>query len=187
MELIFNKWANILLKPKEAFKEEKGKAGSDFVRSLINIEVSAAVIGFLYLLYLFTRGYPSSSFDLLFIIAPFILFPIQLFVISGIYFAVARILGGKGDFIVQTYMFSLLLSLIMSSIILFLIPIIGFIVVISLVLYSLYLVIIMLMEVHEFDSLKALMTLLIASIAPLTIIGIFIIAVLFFLRGKNRI
>ena len=129
------------------------------------------------------------------VVISIILSLIELFIRSLILFSISKLLGGLGDFITQTYMMSIIQA---SSIIIYLLiafPLFliyalgdvsniltsaeGIVEVVTLIaslimgFYYLYITIVMLEEVHEFGTLKSILTLVI-SIA-IIVVGVIII------------
>jgi hypothetical protein len=157
----FNMWMEVLQKPKDVFKAQKGKG--DIGAGVMNFAIAYLIVGVIQAILLFAApGLAVSAF-----IGTLIGGIIGSFIGVGIFYIVAMLLGGKGSFGDMYYLLSLFVGPIA---ILGLIPSVGFLA----SLYGLYLLTLAIMEVHGFDTLKAVLVWLI----PAIVVGV-LVAVVF--------
>lgn len=106
--------------------------------------------------------------------------PLRIFFSVGIYYLIAKLFKGKGEFLTQLYstlLFFVPLNII--ALLLMLIPFVGWVLAFALSIYSIILYIFMLMAVHQFSGRKATLVYFIPSIVGIIIV--IAIAVLLFL------
>jgi len=190
--LKFNLWIDSLTKPIQTFKKEKNNA--NLFEGMMHIAIAGLITGFLSgLKMLFestflgmlgsTYGGLGSLglFGAIGFIASIILTPIFSVIIwlivSGILYIFAMMLGGKGSYTTQSYLYAIYLAPLNVIVGVFsLIPFVGGIIAILPMLYGLYLLTLVLKETHQYTLGKAVLTWAIPVII-LTII-LFILAVI---------
>jgi hypothetical protein len=170
-------WIDSLLYPEDTFRAE-----SDNV-SLRETLKHGAIAGFIYggitglLFEIFPHIHATDPFiefikDAVgnyFLLASIALFPLislsLLFFISSILFISARILKKDyGDFLTQThFLSSLIAALIMFSLLRFIVPFIGHLMVLFIFIYSLKPLIIALKQTHQYETKDALSTIALSS------------------------
>lgn len=173
-------WKGALMKPKETFAAAKGKA--DFGEALKMIAVGGvvggALMGIAVMMYASLLGGMFGGFlgvamgaafgaasIVMFIIMGVVGGIIGSIVISYILVYVGKMMGGKGNFNQQLYLLALVqapAAIIMG--VLFLIPLLGFVLVGLFGLYCIYLEVLAISEAQGLDLLKAFVTLIIAAI-----------------------
>lgn len=189
----FKTWVSAYFRPVDVFNAEKKKAeGMEIAKTFASIGlISAIVVAIVTILSVaFNLGSMAGlAFGLgelaVAIIAALILYPIIMtiigFILSGIYFVIAKLLGGKGEYMEQTLGIALITGgyiLLMAPLqILSLIPIIGvvFSVVILIIgLYSLYSQYRLVKEVHGLSSFRAALVIII-PVAVLFLLALVVI------------
>lgn len=186
-------------------KQYKGKG--DLKESLINYLIGSAIISaavfilYLVLILLFagmfeaiiaTSGVDMDtgiSFIMAVIIAAaiaiasFILTPIMGYITQGIYWVIAKVLGGNGTYTEQTFFGSMLsgaFAIITPAIIVIsFIPCLGTLISLAIVIYELYLAYRIIKTVHKLDELRAAVVVilpLLAAVAIYVLIYIFTLA-----------
>jgi hypothetical protein len=103
-------WALAFFFPEEAFRYAKTKASySQAIRNYLVPGLVIIVIGVILLTYNLTKGAPASLFieGIIILIVSSVSMVISSFILSAIIFVISLILGGKGRFVVQTYLLSL--------------------------------------------------------------------------------
>ncbi len=187
-------WKNALTTPKETLSGEKKNAS--FPSAIKNLAIGGALGGIIFTLFIVMMGaiaigmnigvpknFGLSSLGLIGILGGAVYFFMFSLLLTGfaliancINFIVAKILGGKGTFSEQFYLYTIFVSPLFV-IVLFplLIPIIGllFIWLVGLLAaaYATYLVFLSVKEVHQFEDWKSG---LIAAISILLAIGLLI-------------
>jgi len=168
----FKTWLDALIYPKETFKAEKERASLG--DALDNIAVAGLIVGIVFGL---ISGLLLGLFGFVIGIIAFLIIVIILFLFESlVFFIMAKILGGKGDFSTHTYLISLITSPLVVLSLVGLIPIMGWILYILIALDSLYPLTISLRESHGFSTARAILTWLIPSIVLILILwqlGIF--------------
>ncbi|RLI86204.1 MAG: hypothetical protein DRO76_04315 [Candidatus Altiarchaeales archaeon] len=153
----FKTWLDALIYPKETFRAEKERASLG--DALNNIAVAGLIAGIVFGL---ISGLLLGLFGFVIGIIAFPIIVIISFLFESlIFFIMAKILGGKGDFSTQTYLISLLTAPLVVLSLVGLIPIMGWVLYIPIVLYSLYPLTIALRESHGFSTARANLTWLI--------------------------
>ncbi len=166
----FKTWLDALIYPKETFRAEK--EGASLGDALNNIAVAGLIAGIVFGL---ISGLLLGLFGFVIGIITFPIIVIISFLFESlIFFILAKILGGKGDFSTQTYLISLFTAPLVVLSLVGLIPIMGWVLYIPIVLYSLYPLTIALRESHGFSTARANLTWLI----PRLIIGLIIVLLL---------
>ncbi|MBN2203212.1 MAG: YIP1 family protein [Candidatus Aenigmarchaeota archaeon] len=151
-------WKEVLTKPKETFKKERKNA------SLGNAAKNFFVASIISALMVLVSSYTNPEMSVLpefweYMIV--LLIPISVlasFAMSGIYYVIARLLDGKGNYATQTWLMSVYtvpITLISS-----LITLIPYVDLLSIFvgLYSLYLLTLSFKETHKFNTGRAIMT-----------------------------
>ncbi len=172
----FKNWLNAIIYPKSTFGSLIEKEKASLVEAVKNVAVSGLIMGVIVgIIYAFlgiamiganggssTTGAIGGSILLFFALLMVVILPViyilDLFICSAAYFVIAKILGGKGDFKTQTYFISLILAPLLILSLFGIIPLIGFIFLILISVYSIYLMIIAIRETHEFSTLRAAIT-----------------------------
>jgi hypothetical protein len=182
--LNFNVWMEALKNPIQTFKKEKKNA--DLTEGAKNIALAGLITGlisglvFLVVGSIYSMANPYAmgligipAFVAILIVSP-IVSVIGWLISSGIYYLIARLLGGRGDYKTQSYLIALY-SAPMGIVItvLNLVPILGSILSLLGAIYSLYLLTLSLKETHGFSTGKAVLTWLI----PFLVIAVIAIAV----------
>ncbi len=182
-------WTKVLTKPRETFRIQARKA--DYAAAVKHIGVAGIIQGVLTGL-LLTLGLSAAgslvgaqygmfgaSLGLLSIIGLAIFVPIMaiigLFIGSGIFYIVARVLGGNGSYQTQTYLMAIYMAPLNLIGILAMIPFVGILVSLAVAIYSLYLLTLALKETHKFTTGKAVLTWLI----PVIILAVLVLLVMF--------
>jgi hypothetical protein len=167
------------------------KAEADLGKAIMLLLQAGLISGLALAIYFFAYG--TSSFLLLFsllgisplfggaglflailIITP-LLSIIGHLIMGGVVFVSAKLLGGKGTFTQQFYLYSLPLSVIMVLNILSIIPCIGGLLSIVIGIYSLYVEIIVVRDVHQLTTIRAA----VATLAvPLLVFAILMVVVM---------
>ncbi|MEM4634043.1 MAG: hypothetical protein QW275_02715 [Candidatus Anstonellaceae archaeon] len=172
-------------RPADVLKVERGK--KTITDSSKNFAFYGFLLGLVYAPLLAFQAI-GISFELAIITAiiALLLYPV-LFIIMGllmsaIFFAVAKILGGKGAFSDQTYIFSLIEGAIvlfnLPLMLLMQIPVIGWIFYlpsIAINLYGIYSIYRLMKEVHELSTLKSIIVVIVPFILLFLAIAIFFI------------
>jgi len=197
---IFEKWINVLIKPKEVFAEEKANASLGkaikiiFVAGIITgiFQVIASFILFAFFETTFHRA--ISSYDTFFgralslpeyltlSFVSSIIFALIFFLIgSGMYYIFAKLLKGKGNFTTQTYLVALVSAPCMVIVAAInIIPFMGMILSLFVGIYELYLLTLALREVHQYSTGRAILSWLIPAIV-LVVIAFVILIMGFFI------
>jgi len=180
-------WGSLIRDPKGAFEKEKGKGGlGDAFRIVLAVSLvysllmGAAVLGTMMFLKLPDAPMWASGVFLFSLICGVLMF----FVSSWIYYAVAKLLGGTGDYGSQTYLLSLIMPV--STVLSLVGGIVGFVVAmlccfgsaislaVSILIFYLYAVVISVE--HKLDMVKAAVVIVI----PAIVIGILIAGLVMF-------
>ncbi len=123
--------------------------------------------------YLLTPAYAQAS-ALSNSLTQMIYVPIGIFLSTGIYYLIAKAFKGRGEFLTQLYTTLLfLIPLNTVTLLLFLIPFVGWVLAFALGIYSIFLYIYMLMAVHRLSGGKATLVYFIPVIAAFILIAIF--------------
>ncbi len=167
----FGLWISALKDPRTTFAKEKTNAS--LTEALKNIVVAGFILGVLSaILILVSTTAAAGGFGAVFggIAALFIIFVLPvlmlvlLLILSGIYWIIAKVLGGKGKYETQTYIISLFLaplmiiSILSNVMILLSLDFVGQIISTLIFLYFVYLLILTFKEVHEYGLGKAIAT-----------------------------
>jgi hypothetical protein len=158
-----------LTKPIPTFKKEKKNA--NLVEGAMHVAVAGVITGFLSGLFALIFGsaiastfFPMASgvIGVAAFLAALILTPIvsviAWLISSGIYYIVAMLLGGKGNYVTQSYLIAIYSApLSVISVVLSLIPIVGPFIAIIPGLYALYLLTMSLKEAHGFTTGRAVL------------------------------
>jgi hypothetical protein len=163
------------LKPWEKVKETKGS----ILEGIIYAEIGALVA--VLLLWLFSGTISVTS--ILLYLAVVLLTPIGLLIFSGICYIIAKLLGGKGDFGLQTFRFSYFSypTMILYLVIFYLLSKINLLVVLYLLLtglWSLVIAFFIIKETHQLSGLRAavVIAICVTVYAILYVILIFLIS-----------
>lgn len=167
VDIPINLWIPALTKPKETFSKAK-KSKVSLVDALIIMALCGAIEGLV--VGLFTGA--GLIWGLIIGLVAALLFS---FVGTGLFWLMAKLLGGKGEFTRQYYLYSLFGAPIAIASILGILPVIGQVISILLSLYSLYPLTISIREIHGFDTLKAVLSWLVPGIILLVIAVIMIL------------
>lgn len=168
-------WIPALTKPGETFSKLKGKA------SLVDAVIVMAVVGLISGILMGLLAGPVG------IIGGAIGGAIGAVIMSlvgvGVVWLIAKLLGGKGEFTQQYYVFTLFWAPItLINGVLGLVPVIGSLVSGLLSLYALYPLTLSIKQVHKLDTLKAVLAWLIPGIV-LAIIAVIVGAALAAMLG----
>ena len=184
----FKTWLDALIYPKETFRAEKERASlGDAIK---NVGLAGLICGVIFgLLFGLFGGlsFGDITFLIIALMLSIIVFPIVIIISllfeSLIFFILAKILGGGGDFSTQTYLISLFTApLVIISLVQF-IPVIGWILGILIMLYSLYPLTIALRESHGFSIARAILTWLIPYIVLILILILLIVPIVLWQLG----
>jgi len=183
--LDFNLWIDSLTKPVPTFKKQKKKA--KLGEGALHIAVAGLITGFITGLYnMFFGSAIASQFSPfaspfvgpIAFLASLILTPILVvigwLIVSGILYIFALLLGGKGSYTTQSYLYAIYsapLSIVSS--ILMLIPFAGPFLAFIVMIYGLYLLTMALKEAHNYTTGRALLTWLI----PVGIIVVILVVI----------
>jgi hypothetical protein len=158
-------WKNVLLSPKKTFKKEKKKSnlglGAKYI--LIAGAITGIIVGIV-------------SLNPIILLTSIILYPLinllSWLIGSGINFVFARILGGKGDYMKQSYLIALYSApLSIISTIIFIIPTVGIWLSFLIAIYGFYLLTFALKEAHSYSTGRAIMTWLLPFIIVVAIVA----------------
>ena len=166
----FNLWIDSLTKPIPTFKKEKKKA--NLGEGALHMAVAGLITGFITGLYeMFFGSIFASQFlpiasplaGPMIFLASLIITPIIAviwwLIVSGILYIFALLLGGKGSYATQSYLYAIYSApLGIISSILLLIPLAGWLLSFILMIYGLYLLTMALKEAHNYTSGRALLT-----------------------------
>jgi len=201
---IFEKWINVLTKPKEVFAEEKAYASLGKAIKIIFVAgVIAGIFGIIanYILLSlmgtllslpssYTHSFPYGDFFgtplslpeylALSFVAGVIYAPIIFLIFSGINYLFAKLFKGEGNFTTQTYLIALFYApCIVITSALGIIPFFGGLLALFVLIYELYLLTLALKETHQYSTGKAILTWLIPLIILMVIM--FVIAIMWFI------
>jgi hypothetical protein len=150
----FNLWIEALTKPKEVFAAQKSKA--DMMAGVMNYGIAYLIVGVIMAIFMLAIPVAAITTLIMVLVGGII----GSFIGVGVLYLIAMLLGGKGTFTQQYYLMSIMA---VPMIILGIIPIVNFLA----GLYAIYLVTLLLMEVHAFDTMKAVLVWLIPAIIVL--------------------
>mgnify|MGYP001561092431 CR=1 len=159
-------WISSLTKPVDTFSSENGKGNK--TKIAVNVFFASVIV------VLGSTLAQLRTFDLIAALLAVISGTLMTVFVGGIFFVLARILGGKSSFENQLYLttlFSVPIALLNSIVIL--IPIVGNWLGLVLLIYLAYLLTLSLKEAHALSTLKAVATWLI-SVVILTVLMIVI-------------
>ncbi len=182
---MYQKWIDVLTKPKSAFAKEIKRGG--LVEGAKHIIVGGLIAGLISGLVLLALGSAAGSLlegilgayvGIIGFVASLILTPIigliSWIVGSGIVYVFALIFGGKGSFERQSYLIALYTAPVMIiTAVIGLVPVAGAFINFLIGLYTLYLLTVALKLIHRFSIGKAVLSWLVPSI----IVGIVMAAV----------
>jgi len=183
-------WMNAITKPAETFKKEKKNA--KLLDGVIHYFIAGFIVGlittvisiFLILFHQIPNEYLSYGAGVIMLMSIFypIIYPVFLIIatlfLACIFFVMAKILGGKGNFGTQYYLWAIFYAPIIIIInLISLIPIIGNFISLAILIYALYLLTLSIKEAHELDTIKAILVWLIPGI----VIAIIIVLLIFML------
>ncbi|MFA6035733.1 MAG: Yip1 family protein [Candidatus Micrarchaeia archaeon] len=184
--------AELCVKSSELVARKKGqggiKEGAKFI--LISSFIVAAIQAVLQLALFGSFAAAGGSgllvfgglYGLFLIIAVPIMSIIIAFILQGIIYAIARMLGGKGSFADQFYLMAIPTSVMTLSAILQLAPCVGALAVLAIALYLLFVEIVIIRDLHQISVLKAAF----ATLAiPLVITIVIVLAALLYLGVFN--
>ncbi len=165
-------WQSLIRGPEPALAKEKGKGG--LVNALVIVLIVALISAIFAVLGLMvsTAVTPTPALGAvgipMFFVGSLIMGAVFFFILSGVFYVISMVLGGKGSFPDQTYLFSLVYTLSIISSAIGIIPILGAIASLAIGLFMLYLYALALRIVHGFSLMKALAIVII----PIIIVGI---------------
>lgn len=160
---------------KEVMAKEKGK--KDLIAASRRIFISflaySIPIGLLMILLSLVLGPKAPSFfglpltvlAVAYLAACMILAPISFLLIQGVYWVLARLLGGKGEYREQAYLASFFYAGVYLLSILALVPCLGSIVSIALMILLLYLQYLLVIQMHKISNGKAVVVVVAPIIA----------------------
>ena len=164
-EQLWQSWVKALTVPKvETFDEEQRQATIE--KAVVGMAIAGVAAGILGALVALASGDVGAA--IVSIIGGPIFAVIGLFIMSGILFIVAKVLGGTGDFVVQTYLVSIIyapINIVRG------IPFVGSVVGGLASLYALYPLTFALQSVHKVPTGKAVLIWLIPG-AILLVLGL---------------
>lgn len=170
MQGMMNTSMMVLTKPSKAsFESAKGSVNT--TNTLIGLAVAGAIAGLL-------GGLRSGSAGAIVtgLIVGAIVWVIGYYIGTAILWVVAKVLGGKGDLMLQANLLAtFVVPLIVVNAILGLIPVVGALLVLLVNLYMLYLTTLALQVVHGYTTLNAVLTWLIP--------GAIVFVIAFFIAG----
>jgi len=189
-----NQYIRVLTKPSAAtFAEEQGKAAWNIVWvQLLGIAIFSAIFVFL----IFQLVLPSTMSNsnvpaetvavtegmvVVLALSVIILMPLVFFIGVGIYYLIARVFGGQGTFLAQSYSTLLFyIPLSIADLVLGLIPFLGSLVGLAASIYQIVLSVFMVMAVHRLSGGKATFVILLPAImlVAFACVAFFIIVVL---------
>src|SRR6266704_2638485 len=173
-----NQYIRVLTKPSAAtFAEEQGKAAWNIVWvQLLGIAIFSAIFVFL----IFQLVLPSTMSNsnvpaetvavtegmvVVLALSVIILMPLVFFIGVGIYYLIARVFGGQGTFLAQSYSTLLFyIPLSIADLVLGLIPFLGSLVGLAASIYQIVLSVFMVMAVHRLSGGKATFVILLPAI-----------------------
>jgi len=151
---LFKTWFRALTEPKKTFAEERKRASFD--AGSRNILIGGAIYGLMLILQFFPLGFMDAANLILQSIARLFL----SWIIAGtVFYLFAKLFDGRGAFTPQLYLMSLympLISIIAGALIA--IPVAGQILYFLVVFYSLHLLTYVLVEVHAFSKMRAVLS-----------------------------
>lgn len=182
LKKMYEIWKSVLTKPKETFRLQAKKA--DYVEAVKHVGVAGVIQGILTGIFitlglsavggLFGYGSLGASLGGLSIIGLAISVPIMaaitLFIGSGIFYIIARLLGGKGNYQTQTYLMAIYMAPLGLIGILAMIPFVGILVSLGVTIYMLYLLTLALKETHKFTTGRAVLTWLLPLIVIMVLV-----------------
>lgn len=169
MQGMMNTSMMVLTKPSTA-SFESAKSSVNTTNTLIGLVVAGAISGLL-------AGFRSGAGGLVGgLIGGLIGTLIGFYVGNAILWVVAKVLGGKGDFMLQANLLATFyVPLVVVNAILGLIPVVGGLIVLLVGLYMLYLTTLALQVTHGYTTLNAVLTWLIP--------GVIVFVIAFFIAG----
>ena len=182
-------WKRVLQQPRSTFKSEMKRASwEEFGRNMVIAGLISGLITGIFVGAGISRSQYGAFTGITAFVASLVLSPIisvlATLISSAIFYVIALLLGGKGNFLHQSYLFAIFsapLGIITS--VLFLIPIVGMVAAVVLAIYSLYLSTLSLKLVHRFSTGKAVMTWLIPIIIAM-LLGLVAAAALVGILGQ---
>jgi hypothetical protein len=172
---------------KEVMAKDKGKG--DLIEASKNILISSIIMAIPMGLVLIVLGLlmgsklpsyfglPFAALAVLYVIIMVIVAPISFLIIQGVYWVLAKLLGGKGEYRQQAYLASLFTAGVYLISILCIVPCLGSIVSIALMMLLIYLEYLLISNVHKLGSAKAALVVL----APILLFIVMYIALLLYL------
>jgi hypothetical protein len=165
-------WQSLIRGPEPALAKEKGKGGLvDALVMVLIVAVISAIFAVLGLM-VSTAVNPTAALGVvgipMFFVGSLVMGAVFFFILSAVFYVISMVLGGKGSFSDQTYLFSLVYTLSIISSVIGIIPILGAIASLVIGLFMLYLYALALKVVHGFSLMKALAIIII----PIIIVGI---------------
>jgi hypothetical protein len=175
---VFDLWKVALTKPDAAISGQTGKAS--YVKGILMLCLAGALYAVISAV-LTTNFFALVLGPVMFAVAV----PIMVLVGAAIVFAFAKILGGKGGLREQFYLSAVLLSpillLMACAKVLYIIPLIGFVfkavAVFVLEVYALYQVTLALRSVHDFSTMRAILSWLLPLFIVTLVVVIFALIV----------
>ena len=186
---MFDLWKKVITQPARTFKQQRKKANlSEGAKHIVVAGVISGVIATL----LGLAGLSAMGMENLFglavwgtagLLALVIILPIMgiigWLINSGIFYVISLLLGGKGNYTLQSYLIALYSAPIMVITYLFIaIPILGWVILFLISIYSLYLLTLALKETHKFSTGRAVLVWLLPIIIVVVLILIFAVAIL---------
>ena|GEM_PF-1674295 len=170
---VFNLWKVALTNPQKAISNEAGKAG--YAKGILMLCLAGAlyaVISAILTMNFFVLALGPGMFA--------VMTPIVVLVGAAVVFAFAKILGGKGGLREQFYLSAVVLSpiilLMACAKVLLIVPILGGLLKVAalfvLEVYALYQITLALRTVHDFSTIRAILSWML----PLLIVTIIVIA-----------
>jgi hypothetical protein len=174
---------------KEVMAKEKGKG--DLIEACKNILIASVILAIpvgLVLVVLSLAlgaampsyfGVPAPLIAVLYVILIVILAPISFLIMQGVYWVLAKALGGKGEYRQQAYFASLFTAGVYILSILCIVPCLGSIVSLALLILVIYLEYVLIMAVHKLGSWKAALV----AVAPILAFILVYVALLLYLTA----
>jgi hypothetical protein len=193
---IMDFWMSLVRSPQTTLEKEKGKGGlGDAFKTVLAMSLTISV---LVALFIFALGSVSAKSDFGFAgagIVSGLVFAVYFvgallgfFIMSAIYFVIAKLLGGNGSFGEQTYLLSLVFTLgpllAVISMVLVFIPCLGNILLLVISLYMIYLNAVAIQVAHGFSLLKAIVTVIVIP-ALIMLVIVVVLAMLLYVGLFN--
>lgn len=170
-------WKSAIMQPAKTFSSERRNA--DFKEGAWHVGLAGVITGFIagLVALLFgtaVGGAIGSTIGIAAFVMGIVLTPIISVIMwligSGIIYIVAKLLGGKGDFKLQSYLFAIYMAPIsIISTIIGVIPVVNMLGIVV-TLYSLYLLTLAIKESHRFTTMKAVITWLIPAVLLMIVV-----------------